>query len=104
MHLPLNRDDRKLKVALEAHNTYHYFNAGQNALPVDSMGNFWNGSYVNATGNLKLDLVHNFFLELNARATKLKVYETTDNPTVREQPSKYAVNVVERASASHRGD
>jgi Transglycosylase SLT domain/Peptidase family M23 len=27
-----------------------------------------------------------------------------DNPTVREQPSKYAVKVVERASAAHRGD
>ena len=70
--------------ALTARNTYHFFAAGQNALPVDSMGNFWNGSYVNSTGNLKLDLVHNFFLELNARATKLKVYETTSDPTVRE--------------------
>ena len=58
-------------------NTYHFFAAGQNALPIDSMGNFWNGSYVHSSGSLKLDLVHNFFLELNARATKLKVYETT---------------------------
>ena len=58
--------------------------AGQNALPMDSMGNFWNGSYVHSSGSLKLDLVHNFFLELNARATKLKVYETTSDPTVRE--------------------
>lgn len=73
-----------LKEALKAHNMYHFFATAQCALPVDSMGNFWNGSYVNSTGNLKLDLVHNFFLELNARATKLKVYETTDDPTVRE--------------------
>ena len=65
-------------------NTYHFFAAGQNALPMDSMGNFWNGSYVHSSGSLKLDLVHNFFLELNARATKLKVYETTSDPTVRE--------------------
>jgi Mn-containing catalase len=65
-------------------NTYHFFAAGQNALPIDSMGNFWNGSYVHSSGSLKLDLVHNFFLELNARATKLKVYETTSDPTVRE--------------------
>jgi Mn-containing catalase len=70
--------------ALTARNTYHFFAAGQNALPVDSMGNFWNGSYVHSSGNLKLDLVHNFFLELNALATKLKVYETTSDPTVRE--------------------
>jgi Mn-containing catalase len=73
-----------LAEALKAHQKYHFFNAGQSALPVDSMGNFWNGSYVNSSGNLKLDLVHNFFLELAARATKLKVYETTSDPTVRE--------------------
>src|SRR4051812_39161161 len=48
------------------------------------MGNWWNGSYVTNTGNLKLDLVHNFFLELGARATKLRVYETTSDPTARE--------------------
>jgi len=73
-----------LAAALGAHNKYSFFNGGQTALPVDSMGNFWNGSYVQSTGSLKLDLVHNFLLELNARATKMKVYETTSDPTVRE--------------------
>jgi len=73
-----------LKDVPDFRNTYHFLAAGQNALPIDSMGNFWNGSYVHSSGDLKLDLVHNFFLELNARATKLKVYETTDDPTVRE--------------------
>jgi len=75
---------KPLADVLDLRNTYHFFAAGQNALPIDSMGNFWNGSYVNSSGSLKLDLVHNFFLELNARATKLKVYETTSDPTVRE--------------------
>jgi Mn-containing catalase len=69
---------------LDMRNTYHFLSAGQNALPMDSMGNWWNGSYVHSSGSLELDLVHNFFLELNARATKLKVYETTSDPTVRE--------------------
>lgn len=64
--------------------TTHFFGAGQNALPMDSMGRFWDGSYVHSSGNIKLDLVHNLFLEYNARATKLKVYETTSDPTVRE--------------------
>ena len=73
-----------LKDALNYHHLYQFLNTAQCALPADSMGNWWNGSYVNSTGNLKLDLVHNFFLELNARATKLKVYETTSDPTVRE--------------------
>lgn len=70
--------------AVNARNTYHFASSGQASLPVDSMGNFWNGSYVNSTGNLRLDLVHNFFLELGARATKMRVYEMTSDPTVRE--------------------
>lgn len=73
-----------LKDALGAPYQYHYLASGQAAVPADSMGNWWNGSYVTNTGNLKLDLVHNFFLELAARATKARVYETTDDPTVRE--------------------
>jgi Mn-containing catalase len=39
------------------------------------MGNPWNGSYVTATGNLKMDLLHNFFLECGARVGKSRVYE-----------------------------
>jgi Mn-containing catalase len=50
-----------LKVARMARNAYHFIASGQAALPVDSMGNPWNGSYVTATGNLKMDLLHNFF-------------------------------------------
>jgi hypothetical protein len=42
-----------LKVAADARNAYHFIASGQAALPVDSMGNPWNGSYVTATGNLK---------------------------------------------------
>jgi Mn-containing catalase len=84
--VPRGRDPTAEPLAdvLDMRNTYHFFAAGQNALPMDSMGNWWNGSYVHSSGNLELDLVHNFFLELNARATKLKVYETTSDPTVRE--------------------
>jgi Mn-containing catalase/NAD(P)-dependent dehydrogenase (short-subunit alcohol dehydrogenase family) len=63
---------------------YHYLQSGQAAVPADSMGNWWNGSYVTNTGNLKLDLVHNFFLELGARATKMRVYEMASEPTARE--------------------
>jgi manganese containing catalase len=38
---------------------------------------------VTATGNLKMDLLHNFFLECGARAGKARVYEMTDDPTAR---------------------
>jgi Mn-containing catalase len=47
------------------------------------MGVPWNGSYVFSSGNLKLDLLHNFFLECGARANKIRVYEMVDDPTAR---------------------
>jgi Mn-containing catalase len=45
------------------------------------MGNWWNGSYVSNGGDLRMDLVHNFFLECGARATKMRVHEMTGDPT-----------------------
>jgi Mn-containing catalase len=72
-----------LAVAEESRNSYHFIASGQTALPVDSMGRPWTGDNVFSSGNLKLDLLHNFFLECGARANKIRVYETTDDPTVR---------------------
>jgi Mn-containing catalase len=70
--------------AVDARNSYHFIASGQSALPVDSQGNPWNGSYVFSSGNLKLDLLHNFFLECGARANKIRVYEMCDDETSRE--------------------
>jgi Mn-containing catalase len=64
-------------------NTLHFIASGQQALPVDSMGRPWTGDNVFSSGNLKLDLLHNFFLECGARANKMRVYEMTDDPTIR---------------------
>ncbi|HWQ90625.1 MAG TPA: manganese catalase family protein [Clostridia bacterium] len=61
----------------------HYIAAGQTALPVDSRGMPWTGDYVFSSGNLILDLLHNFFLENGARTQKLRVYQMTDNPAAR---------------------
>ena len=48
---------------------------------MDSMGRFWTGQNVfSSSGNLKLDLLHNFFLECGARAGKSRAYESTDDP------------------------
>lgn len=47
------------------------------------MGNPWSGTYVTCTGNLKMDLLHNFFLECGARAGKSRVYEMAPDPTAR---------------------
>ena len=73
-----------LKDATDARNSYHFIASGQTALPVDSMGNPWTGQNVFSSGNLKLDLLHNFFLECGARANKIRVYEMVDDPTARE--------------------
>ena len=71
-----DRDDvpsaEPLAAAIPSRNTHHFFASSPTALPMDSMGH-WCGSYVNTTGNLRLDLLNNFQLELNARATKIKV-------------------------------
>jgi Mn-containing catalase len=67
----------------DVRNTHHFIASGQSALPVDSMGRPWTGDNVFASGNLKLDLIHNFFLECGARANKIRVYEMVDDPTAR---------------------
>jgi Mn-containing catalase len=72
-----------LEDAVDARNSYHFIASGQQALPIDSMGAPWNGTYVFSSGNLKLDLLHNFFLECGARANKIRVYEMVDDPVAR---------------------
>jgi Mn-containing catalase len=72
-----------LDVAKDARNSYHYIASGQGALPMDSMGNPWTGANVFSSGNLKLDLLHNFFLECGARANKIRVYEMVSDPCAR---------------------
>ncbi|WP_096188075.1 manganese catalase family protein [Evansella halocellulosilytica] len=70
--------------AKDKRNSQHFIATAQTALPADSMGRPWNGDYVFNSGNLVLDLLHNFFLECGARTHKMRVYEMTDNPVARE--------------------
>ena len=73
-----------LSEATNARNTRHFIASGQTALPMDSQGDFWTGANVFSSGNLKLDLLHNFFLECGARGNKMRVYEMVTDPTARE--------------------
>lgn len=73
-----------LGVGKNVRNTHHFIATGQTTLVGDSMGGHWNGSYVFSSGNLVLDLLHNFFLENGARLQKMRVYEMTDHPVARE--------------------
>ncbi|MDQ3654687.1 MAG: manganese catalase family protein, partial [Chloroflexota bacterium] len=72
-----------LASGVDARNSYHFIASGQSSLPIDSMGNPWTGQNVFSSGNLKLDLLHNFFLECGARANKIRVYEMVDDPAAR---------------------
>ncbi|WP_226579809.1 manganese catalase family protein [Halobacillus litoralis] len=73
-----------LQNGLNKRNTYQFIATAQTALPGDSMGRAWTGDNVFNSGNLVLDLLHNFFLELGARTHKMRVYEMTDHQTARE--------------------
>lgn len=73
-----------LKSAVDARNARHFLVSGQASLPLDSMGDWWTGQNVFSSGNLRLDLLHNFFLECGARANKMRAYEMVTDPTARE--------------------
>jgi len=66
-----------------ARNSQHFIVGGPGHLVADSMGRPWMGDYVFCSGNLVLDLLHNFFLESGARTHKHRVYQMTSNPTAR---------------------
>ena len=81
---PGDPDATPLHNGVDKRNTYHFIDTAQTAKPWDSMGKAWTGDYVFNSGNLLLDLLHNFFLEIGARTHKMRVYEMTDNPVARE--------------------
>ncbi len=76
-------DSAPLKESVNKRNSYFFISTAQTSLPGDSMGKDWTGSNVFNSGNLVLDLLHNFFLECGARTHKMRVYEMTDHPTAR---------------------
>ena len=57
---------------------------GGGSVPVNSNSMSWNADMVTTTGNVIVDLLHNFHLECGARLHKLRVYETLSDPTGRE--------------------
>ena len=61
-----------------------FLSYGGGAVPVNSNSMSWNVDMVTTTGNLIIDLLHNFHLECGARIHKLRVYETMTEPTGRE--------------------
>jgi Mn-containing catalase len=72
-----------LATALSQGNIHHYLVGAQGALPVDAAGNPWSGSYVYNSGNLVLDLLYNLMLEATGRLQKCRIYEMSDNKSLR---------------------
>jgi len=64
--------------------SHHFIVSGLGALVANSQAQPWQGDYVFNSGDLVLDLLHNFFLESGARAQKIRVYEMTDHPIARQ--------------------
>lgn len=77
-------DGAPLSVAKSAGNPAQFLFTGQSSFPMDPGGIPWDASNVFNSGNLQLDLLHNFFLESGARMGKIRVYEATSNPVARE--------------------
>ena len=72
-----------LSPALDAANIHHFLVGAQSAMPVDSVGNPWSGSYVYNSGNLVLDLLYNLMLECTGRLQKCRLYAMSDNKAFR---------------------
>ena len=65
-------------------NAAGFLSHGGGAMPQDSNGVAWNGTFVTTTGNLIQDMLFNFHLECGARIHKLRVYETMKEEVGRE--------------------
>ncbi|OLY90738.1 Mn-containing catalase [Cnuella takakiae] len=72
-----------MEMAKEQQNPHHYIVGAQGALPVDAAGNPWQGSYVHSHGNLVLDLMDNLVLEATGRLQKSRIYQMSENKTLR---------------------
>jgi manganese catalase len=65
----------------------HVLSSGLAAMPVDSNGNPFNGSWVIATGNLAADMHSNVAAEGAGRLLATRLYEMTDDPGMKEMLS-----------------
>jgi Mn-containing catalase len=75
--------DSRLAAAAGRGNPEHFLATGQTAMVANALGQPWTGDYVFNSGDLVLDMLHNFFLECGARMGKLRVYEMANNPIAR---------------------
>jgi Mn-containing catalase len=72
-----------MDMAKEQKNPHHFIVGAQGSMPIDAAGNPWSGSYVHCNGNLVLDLLDNLVLESTGRLQKCRIYQMSENKTLR---------------------
>src|SRR5688500_18800803 len=81
--VPGKGGEASMEMAKEQKNPHHFIVGAQGALPVDAAGNPWSGSYVHCNGSLILDLLDNLVLESTGRLQKCRIYQMSENKTLR---------------------
>jgi len=81
--VPGKGGEASMNMAKDQMNPHHFIVGAQGALPVDAAGNPWSGSYVHNHGNLVLDLMDNLVLEATGRIQKCRIYQMSENATLR---------------------
>lgn len=79
--------DPVIEAALGGINPQHVIVSGLGALPADSAGNFWNGGFVGASGNLLADFRDNLTKESQGRLQAVRLYELSDDRGVKDMLS-----------------
>jgi len=62
----------------------HLLSSGLNAMPVDSNGVPFSGSWIVASGNLAADMYANIMAESTGRLLATRLYEATDDPGMKD--------------------
>lgn len=79
--------DPVIGAVLGGMNPQHAIVSGLGSMPVDSVGNPWSASYINASGNLLADFRMNLTYESQGRLQAVRLYEMTSDPGVRDMLS-----------------
>lgn len=80
---PADPTQTPLAFSIHMRNAQNFIAGGPGAMVQDSRNIPWTGDNVFSSGNLVLDLLHNFFLESGARQQKLRVYESVSDPVAK---------------------
>ncbi|WP_456273535.1 manganese catalase family protein [Bacillus sp. AK031] len=77
-------NDPVLAAVMGGGNPQHVIVSGLGAMPVDSVGNKWTAAYIGSSGNLLADFRANLTAESMGRLQAVRLYETIDDPGVRD--------------------